>query len=84
MRDKFSDEAHVEPRAQAATVRDPIYLFSCHIEWHKHRNIRAYAELVAALDDTNENIRHLAESLLHRSSPRPMPKGASRTSLEHP
>lgn len=51
--------------------RDPLYLFVCHLEWHDRRNLAAYQELLAALDDHDGNIRRLAEELLHRSSPRP-------------
>jgi hypothetical protein len=41
---------------------DPIYLFACHLEWRDHRNLHAYHELVAALDDGDENIRLVAEN----------------------
>ena len=51
--------------------RDPLYLFACHLEWRNHRNLSAYQELLAALDDPNKGIRVVAEVLLHRSSPRP-------------
>ena len=51
--------------------RDPFYLFACHLEWRDKRNLKAYNELVAALDDPAHNIRALAEVLLRRSSPRP-------------
>ncbi len=51
--------------------RDILYLFACHLEWHIRRNLAAYQELLAALDDQDDDIRRLAESLLHRSSPRP-------------
>jgi len=51
--------------------RDPLYLFACHLEWRIKRNLAAYEELLAALDDQDDDIRCLAESLLHRSSPRP-------------
>jgi len=51
--------------------RDPLYLFGCHLEWHQEGNIKAYQEMVAALDDTNPEIRALAENLLNRRSPRP-------------
>jgi len=51
--------------------RDPLYLFACHLEWRNRHNLEAYKELLAALDDHEEDIRHLAEMLLHRSSPRP-------------
>jgi len=54
--------------------RDSLYLFLCHMEWRKTRNLDAYTDLVAALDDPDPNIRQLAESLLRRSSPRPNPK----------
>jgi len=51
--------------------RDPLYLFTCHLEWRTKRNLAAYEELLAALDDHDHDIRRLAEYLLHRSSPRP-------------
>jgi hypothetical protein len=51
--------------------RDPLYLFVCHLEWLTKRNLAAYQELLAALDDHDGDIRRLAEYLLHRSSPRP-------------
>ena len=54
--------------------RDPLYLFACHLEWRDNRDLAAHKELVAALDDPDEDIRHLAELLLHRSSPRPRAK----------
>ena len=57
--------------------RDPLYLFLCHLEWHKKRNVAAYQELLAALDDGDCNTRILAEVLLARSSPRP--KASART-----
>lgn len=53
--------------------RDPVFLFACHLEWRDKGNFKAYEELVAALDDANEDIRVLAEHLLHRASPRPRP-----------
>ena len=53
--------------------RDPLYLFACHLEWRNNRDLTAYQELLAALDDPNEEIRTVAEILLHRSSPRPEP-----------
>jgi len=56
--------------------RDALYLFGCHLEWHTKRNLAAYMELLAALDDPDGDIRHLAESLLQRSSPRP--KGTAK------
>jgi hypothetical protein len=51
--------------------RDASYLFACHLEWITKRNLAAYQELLAALDDHDGDIRRLAESLLHRSTPRP-------------
>jgi len=50
---------------------DALYLFACHLEWHTKRNLEAYHELIAALDDHEDDIRRLAEALLHRGSPRP-------------
>ena len=51
--------------------RNASYLSACHLEWRTKRNLAAYRELLAALDDHDGDIRGLAESLLHRSSPRP-------------
>ena len=51
--------------------RDVLYLFACLLEWRTRRNLAAYQELLAALDDHDNDSRRLAESLLHRSSPRP-------------
>jgi hypothetical protein len=56
------------------TRHNPLYLFACHLEWRDRRSLEAHQELVAALDDGDEEIRHLAEVLLHRSSPRPRPR----------
>jgi len=49
---------------------DPLYLFACHLEWHRKGNLAAYQELLRALNDTDEEIRIVAESLLERTSPR--------------
>jgi len=51
--------------------RNPLHLFVCHLEWRSKRNLAAYQELVAALDDRDREIRDLAQVLLRRSSPRP-------------
>jgi hypothetical protein len=51
--------------------RDPSHLSACHLEWRVKHNLAAYQEILAALDDHDGEIRRLAESLLHRSSPRP-------------
>jgi hypothetical protein len=50
--------------------RDLLYLFLCHLEWASRRDLEAYKEIVAALDDQNLEIRHVAELLLHPASPR--------------
>jgi len=50
--------------------RDPLYLFACHLEWRDRRNVAAYQELIAALDDPDDGIRAVAEALLKRRSPR--------------
>jgi len=51
--------------------RDALYLFACYLQWRTRHNLAAYQNFLAALDDQEADIRHLAESLLHRSSPRP-------------
>ncbi len=56
---------------------DPLYLFLCHLEWRRTRNLAAYRELLAALDDTDPDIRVLVEVLLHRDSPRREPTSTS-------
>jgi hypothetical protein len=53
--------------------RDPLYLFACHLEWRKSGDVAAYQELLAALDDPDNDIRVVAEALLRRTSPRPHP-----------
>ncbi len=60
----------------SARHRDPLYLFACHLDWRTNRNINAYHELVAALDDRDEQTRDLAAELLQRCSPRPQAKKA--------
>ena len=59
-----------QTHASPAAVRDPLYLFACHLEWRKHGNVRGFEELLAALDDPNEQGRLVAEALLGRLSPR--------------
>jgi hypothetical protein len=59
-------------------------LFACHLEWRDHRNLHAYHELVAALDAPDQNIRSLAEELLHRSSPHPKSKTLNTASNLQP
>ena len=59
---------------EVTCARDPIYLFACHLDWRDRANLRAYLHLISALDDPDENIRLLAETLLHRSSPHPKGK----------
>jgi hypothetical protein len=60
----------VHKDGEAASGRDPLYLFTCHLEWRNHKNVRAFEELLAALDDPNEEVVLVAESLLGRRSPR--------------
>jgi hypothetical protein len=67
-----------------AVGRDPLYLFMCHLQWHREGDLKAYQELVAALDDADDCVRAVAENLLRRRSPRPpeqgeMTKGESRS-----
>ncbi len=70
-------------RGDAGCRRDPIYLFACHLEWRDRGNLRAYNELIAALDDRDQSIRDLAETLLHRSSPQPK-NTVGRNDAVHP
>jgi hypothetical protein len=61
-------------------TRDPLYLFACYLEWRDKHNVEAYQDLVAALDDTDKRIRAVAETLLHRPSPRPQRGGKEHRS----
>jgi hypothetical protein len=45
------------------------------VEWHHQRNLRAYQALVAGLDASDKRIRAIAETMLHRCSPRPQRDG---------
>lgn len=45
---------------------DPLYLFVCQIEWRRTRNLAAYQELLLAQNDTDPDIRLVAEVLLHQ------------------
>jgi hypothetical protein len=47
-------------------MRDPLYLFACHLAWRREGNLGAYQDLLAGLDDSRSDVRLLAESLLHR------------------
>jgi len=58
-----------------AVGRDPLYLFMCHLQWHREGDLKAYQELVAALDDADDCVRAVAENLLRRRSPRPPEQG---------
>jgi hypothetical protein len=44
--------------------RDPLYLFACHLEWRGRGNLAAYEDLLAALDDSDCDLRTVAEVLL--------------------
>lgn len=57
--------------ADSTPARDPLYIFLCCALWRREANLKAYQELVAALDDSDPDIRALAGDLLHRLSPRP-------------
>jgi hypothetical protein len=66
----LSEPSSSEPSTIAGT-HDPLYLLACYLEWHHWRNLEAYQTLVAALDDSENSTREIAELLLHRISPRP-------------
>ena len=53
---------------------DPLYLFACHLEWLSRGDLAAYQELLAALDDTDGDVRIVAETLLQGLSRRPAQK----------
>ena len=59
-------------------MRDPLYLFACHLAWRREGNLRAYQDLLAGLDDSRSDVRLLAESPLHRPCPRPDPNLKTR------
>ena len=52
---------------------DPLYLFLCHLEWHRTGNVAAYQELLAALEDTDRDLCVVAEVLLQGSPQSPKP-----------
>ena len=59
-------------------MRDPLYLFACHLAWRREGNLGAYQDLFAGFDDSRSDVRILAESLLHRPCPRPGPNLKTR------
>ena len=60
----------LKSRHASSLRRNPLYLFACQVEWCSKGRVDAYQELIAALDDPDDDIRRVAENLLHRSSPR--------------
>ena len=60
-------------------MRDPLYLFACLLAWRFEGNLGAFQEVLAGLDDAHPCVRMLAESMLHRPSPRPAPKLKTKT-----
>jgi len=63
--------AGIQSYADSTPARDPLYIFLCCALWRREANLKAYQEVVAALDDSDPDIRALAGDLLRRSSPRP-------------
>lgn len=57
-------ESQAQESLKAVSGRDPLYLFACHLEWRNEGNLSAFQELLAALDDPDEEIRLVAECLL--------------------
>jgi hypothetical protein len=72
-------EQATKPVCGPARHRDPLYLFACHLEWCNKGRLDTYQELIAALDDCDEDIRKVAEDLLHRVSPRRPLSSAARS-----
>jgi hypothetical protein len=48
-----------------------VYLFACHVQWNNHADLKAYQVLITALDSNDEQVRKVAEALLHQKSPHP-------------
>ena len=67
-------EGSAQFQPDATLARDPLYIFLCCALWRSEGSLKAYQEVVAALDDSNPDIRVLAGDLLHRPSPRPQCK----------
>src|SRR6266404_2191471 len=65
------ERTELPERSSTVGHRDPLYLFVCHVEWSHRQSLGAHQELVAALDDSDQAIRAIAEVMLHRYSPRP-------------
>lgn len=72
----------VEDHISGDPTRDPVYLFACFLEWHRRQSIFGYDQLVAALDDNDEEIRFVAMTLLRRASPRPNCEAGGETTPE--
>jgi hypothetical protein len=68
-------EQLLSKRSATTGNHDPLYLFACHLESHHRRNLGGHQALVAALGDSDQNIRVIAEMLLQRGSPRPQRRG---------
>ncbi len=51
---------HIQPQPDGAVLRDAPFLLSCYVEWQK---LSAYQELIAALNDRDEDVRTTAEAL---------------------
>ena len=66
-----SSEPGLPDHSRTVGRRDLLYLFTCHVEWSRRQSLGAHQELVAALDDSDQAIRAMAEMMLHRYSPRP-------------
>jgi hypothetical protein len=63
---RLSQQSRSQRSAMAGNY-DPLYLFACHLESRHWRNLGGHQALVAALDDSDQRIRVIAEMLLHRS-----------------
>jgi hypothetical protein len=63
-------------REQCKTGQDggrpnAVYLFACHAQWNNHADLKAYQVSITAFDSNEEQVRKVAEALLHRKSPHP-------------
>ena len=67
----------VQEHVEAPAPRDVVYLVACYLHWCRRHDLFAYSQLVAALDDEDEDVRLVAGVLVQRSSPRPPLDGGS-------
>lgn len=68
---RFAVHSDSEQSLNGATRLDPLYLFACCLECRIDGNLALWGELLAALADSNKEVRLVAKSLISDKSPRP-------------